>query len=86
MTAPRRGRRTARLVIRHVPVNYFRRDSVSKLWRVLLEGRVVGWIQRDQDAYGVERPVKVHYLDRRNEFYENVAAAKRGVRARFAVR
>ena len=83
---PRRGRRTARLVIRHRRGNPFRRDSVEKEWDILLDGKQVGWIVRNQDDNGVERPVKVSWWgDLAGKYCESVVAAKRKVRAHFAV-
>ena len=91
MTAPRRGRRSARLVIRHIPVNPFRRDSVRKAWDVFWDGKEVGFIERDHDRFGMERPVKLHIwnvpdVNAPMVMCESVAAAKRRVREYFAVR
>ena len=91
MTAPRRGRRTARLVIRHIPVNPFRRDSVEKGWDIFWDGKEVGYIARNHDKYGVERPALLHIwnvpdVNAPRVFCESVADAKRRARKYFAGR
>ena len=91
MTAPRRGRRAARLVIRHSRRNTGLHDRVSKFWWVWFDGKEVGFIERDHDRFGMERPVKLHIwnvpdVNAPRVFCESVAVAKRRAREYFAVR